>query len=48
MKDELGIVKWYGPWRRYCYFPHGIEIYSAGCLADIQDFINQLMKERAA
>jgi len=46
--DELGIVKWYGPWRRYCYFPSGPAVYSAGCLKDITHFIEQLMAAREA
>jgi len=45
--DVLGYVKWYAPWRRYCFFINlaGL-IFDAGCLADIQDFINNLMEER--
>lgn len=37
--DRLGVVKWYPAWRQYCYFPDRTQILSAGCLADIQDFI---------
>jgi hypothetical protein len=40
--DELGIVKWYSPWRQYCYFPLEQAVYSAGCLTDISDFCRQL------
>ena len=43
---ELGIVKWYPAWRRYCYFPTVQAVYSAGCLDDISHFIGQLMEER--
>jgi len=28
--DELGIVRWHGPWRRYCYFPLVQAVYSEG------------------
>jgi len=42
----LGIVKWYGPWRRYCYFPTVQAVYSAGCLNDITHFIEQLKNEK--
>ena len=43
----LGSIKWYVPWRRYCLFIDfpGL-VFDAGCLADIQDFINSLMTER--
>ena len=36
--NELGIIKWYAPWRQYCYFSN-VAIYSIGCLDDIKDFI---------
>jgi hypothetical protein len=38
----LGIVKWYSPWRQYCYFPTVQAVYSTGCLNDITHFIGQL------
>lgn len=44
--DELGIVKWYPAWRRYCYFPTVQAVYSAGCLKDIRDFIEAEMERR--
>ena len=44
----LGVVKWHCPWRRYCYFPTCAAVYSAGCLADIQHFLEQAMEERKA
>jgi hypothetical protein len=40
---ELGRVKWYPAWRQYCYFPTARAVYSSGCLADIAEFIDQLM-----
>jgi hypothetical protein len=40
--EELGQVKWYQPWRQYCYFPTVQAVYSTGCLNDIRDFIEQL------
>jgi len=40
-------VKWYAPWRKYCFFiDYPGFVFDAGCLADIQDFINKLMAER--
>jgi hypothetical protein len=43
--DELGQIKWYGPWRQYCYFPTVQAVYSAGCLKDIQDFMEELKNQ---
>jgi hypothetical protein len=44
----LGYVNWYSPWRKYCFstIPSSGLVFDAGCLADIQDFINSLMVER--
>ncbi len=44
--DQIGVVKWYGRWRQYCYFPDGNTVYSQGCLSDIAEFIQQLMELR--
>ena len=46
--DLLGIIRWDGAWRQYVFAPTTISspIFSAGCLADIQDFIGQLMRAR--
>ncbi|KKK99137.1 hypothetical protein LCGC14_2635780, partial [marine sediment metagenome] len=44
--DELGVVKWYAPWRSYCYFPTVQAVYSEGCLVDIRRFITEQMKAR--
>jgi len=42
----LGIIKWYGSWRQYCFFPFDDTIYSRGCMNDINNYINKLMKNR--
>jgi len=43
----LGYVKWYAPWRRYCFFVNQADlVFDADCLADIKDFITKLMLER--
>lgn len=44
--DILGLVKWYGAWRQYCFFPSPVTVFNTACLTDIQDFIKQLMDER--
>lgn len=43
---KLGIIKWYGSWRQYCYFTSPDRIFSVGCLKEISDFIVSRMKER--
>lgn len=44
--EELGVVKWYGAWRQYCYLPSCPAVYSKGCLEDVVSFIQQLMDLR--
>lgn len=49
--EYLGEVKWYAPWRQYCYYPeydYSVEctVLAGNCLIDIADFIKQLMDER--
>ena len=34
----LGGVKWWGGWRRYCFFPEQATIFEKDCLRDIADF----------
>lgn len=42
----LGVVKWYSPWRQFCFFPEGHTTFNVGCLSDVQHFIGQLMEAR--
>ncbi len=43
---ELGIIKWYPPWRQYCYFTRDLVIFNTGCLLEVISFIGQLKNER--
>lgn len=38
---KLGTVKWYGRWRRYCFYPCEAT-FSADCLRDIATFLEDL------
>jgi len=40
--NRLGIIKWYGPWRQYVFFPEKDTLFSVGCLDDIQFHIKGL------
>ena len=42
----LGHIRWYSPWRKYCFFPLGGTVYAASCLGDIADFIKKQMDMR--
>lgn len=43
---DLGSIKWYGPWRQYCFFPDGDTVWSRSCLDEITFLIGLLMKAR--
>lgn len=48
-KDEIGEIKWYGAWRKYCFFPNHDTIWDSKCLNNINNFleeINTLKKEQ--
>jgi len=42
----LGHIKWYGPWRQYCFWPCPQTIFNPDCLNHINGFIAELMAER--
>ena len=46
--DQIGIIKWYSGWRQYCFFPDKETVWSKGCLQDINNFIYDLMKNKAS
>ncbi len=42
----LGVVKWYGPWRQYCFSQVAIlGVFNAGCLDNIAEFIRSLPRK---
>lgn len=44
--DRLGLIKWYGPWRQYAFFPENNTLFNTGCLNDIQIYIKAMMDGR--
>lgn len=36
---HLGYVRWYSPWRRYCFFPADSTIFDGACLDQMCQFI---------
>jgi len=45
-REILGYIKWYGPWRQYCFFPMVQTIFNMDCMRYIIDFIEELMEAR--
>lgn len=46
--DALAEIEWSGRWRQYVLRPLGETIWSAGCLAAVNQFIAERMSERRA
>ena len=44
--SSLGQIKWYSPWRQYCFYPSPSCVFNVGCLGDISAFIGELTAER--
>ena len=42
----LGIIKWFGSWRKYAFFPCSDMVFETQCLSDITGFLNELMEDR--
>ena len=42
----LGDIRWYAPWRQYCFFPGVSSVFNIGCLKTINEMIEFLMEER--
>jgi len=44
----LGEIRWYAPWRRYCFFTFGQIILDRGCMGEISvelDILNENHKK---
>jgi hypothetical protein len=40
----LGIIKWFGPWRQYCFVKDDL-VFSAGCFRDNASFLEDLNRK---
>jgi hypothetical protein len=40
--DYIGEIRWFPRWRQYCFFPEPTTVFSAGCMRDIIDYMEDL------
>ena len=45
-RSVLGHIKWYGPWRQYCFWPSPNCVFNPDCMKSICEKIEELMAER--
>ena len=43
----IGHIAWYGPWRKYAYFPEPETVMETQCMQEIAFFLKQRMREHA-
>lgn len=44
--DPLGVIKWFGRWRQYAFFPEEGTIFNTDCMQTIIENIAWLMDQR--
>lgn len=42
----IGMIKWFGRWRQYCFFPSSETVWNINCLNDVNSVIIMLADER--
>jgi len=42
----LGLIKWYAPWRQYCFLTLFTVVWNVDCLRSVQEFITAEMEKR--
>lgn len=45
---EIGEVKWYAQWRKYCFYAAGYAIFEEVCLREIAEFVEARTREHRA
>lgn len=44
---RLGVIKWFGRWRQYAFFPEPNTIWNPDCLDTVGSHIHELMEQRS-
>lgn len=45
-EESIGLIKWYGPFRKYSFFPNANTVFEHKCLRDITSVLEGLMEMR--
>jgi hypothetical protein len=41
----LGVIRWYGRWRQFVFYPEPNSLFNKGCLSDINTFLDDAYKD---
>jgi hypothetical protein len=44
--ERLGTVKWFGPWRQYCFFCTDVIVFSSSCFQALDKFVVALNRAK--
>lgn len=44
----LGVIRWFGRWRQYAFYPASNTVYERQCLRDLADFCEQQTRKHAS
>jgi hypothetical protein len=44
--EVIGVISWFGRWRRYAFFPANNTVFEQDCLRDIANFCEHATKAR--
>ena len=43
---RVGIIKWNGGWRKYCFYPYDCTVFDTRCMKRIAEFMDEQMELR--
>lgn len=46
MRINIGCIKWFAPWRKYCFYPGSGTVYDNKCLQQILNLLNEYNKNK--
>ena len=44
-RDQLGVIQWFPPFRKYAFIPTSGTVYDLACLKDLCDFLEKIGRE---
>ena len=47
-ETSIGLIKWFGRWRKYSFFPEPGTVYEIDCLSDIAKFLEEATRQHKA
>ena len=39
-KMKIGVIKWYTPWRKFCFFPENNTVWDSQCISQVLSLVD--------